>query len=69
MKVLLKDFKRQYEEAVTEGKEVFQMDGHDILVSYAKYLIEYLEQLKGMKPDDVVELTPTKGDEHGNIAG
>jgi hypothetical protein len=32
-----------YEAAKAAGQEVFQFDGHDILVSYAKYLLEYLD--------------------------
>jgi hypothetical protein len=35
--------KRLYDKAVKEGKEVFQYDGCDILTSYAKYLLEYME--------------------------
>ncbi len=37
--------KEAYKEAKHNNKEMFVFEGHDILVSYAKYMIEYL----GMK--------------------
>lgn len=37
-------FKKAYHEAVDAGQEVFQFDGSDVPVSYAKYLIEYLDK-------------------------
>jgi hypothetical protein len=39
----LKALKKQYEKARAEEKETFIFEGHEILVSYAKYMIEYLE--------------------------
>lgn len=35
--------KRTYRKAVDENKTQFTFEGHELLVSYAKYLIEYLE--------------------------
>ena len=46
----LKELKRKYAEAMKSGSESFEFRGHPLLVSYAKYLIEYLEiqfQTKG----------------------
>jgi hypothetical protein len=37
-----KELKRLYFQAVKEGKESFMFEGHEVLTSYAKYLIEYL---------------------------
>jgi hypothetical protein len=36
-------FRKRYERAVREGEEVFKFEGKDILVGYAKYVLEYLE--------------------------
>jgi hypothetical protein len=38
-----KRFKKAYEDASSEGKEQFTFEGNDVLVSYAKYLIQYVE--------------------------
>lgn len=39
-----KQLKNEYNQAVQEGKTVFMFDGqHELLVDYAKYLIQYLE--------------------------
>jgi len=35
--------KQLYERAIAAGVEAFKFEGHDVLVTYAKYLIEYLE--------------------------
>lgn len=35
--------KRAYNKARDENRESFTFEGHELLVSYAKYLIEYLE--------------------------
>lgn len=35
--------KKEYAKALAEGKEQFVFDKHVLLVSYAKYLIEYLQ--------------------------
>lgn len=39
----LKRLKKEYEKAVKDKKEVFVFEGHELLTSYAKYLIEYAE--------------------------
>jgi len=39
----LKQLKRVYAIAVARNKETFMFEGHELLVAYAKYLIEYLE--------------------------
>lgn len=38
--------KKAYEQAVKDKKEQFNFNSHPLLVSYAKYVIEYLEGLK-----------------------
>lgn len=38
------DFKMCYDNAVKESKEQFQFNGIDVLTSYAKYVIEYIEK-------------------------
>lgn len=40
----IKAFRKLYDEAVKDGKEMFIFEGHDVLVSYAKYVLEYLEK-------------------------
>jgi hypothetical protein len=41
------DLKQAYKKAIQEEKDTFWFDDKQLLVSYAKYLIEYLEyQLK-----------------------
>lgn len=37
--------KRLYNKAVKEGKESFMYEGNEILTSYCKYLIEYMDTL------------------------
>jgi len=39
----LKEFKKAYEFAAKNEQEVFTFENHEFLVTYAKYLIEYLE--------------------------
>jgi hypothetical protein len=36
-------FKRDYAYAKAEGFEAFTFEGHEILVAYAKYMIQYIE--------------------------
>lgn len=38
-----RQFKVEYTQAKEAGKEIFVFKGKEILVAYAKYLIEYLE--------------------------
>lgn len=39
-------FRKMYEEAKREKKETFVFEGQEVLVSYAKYLVEYLDGRK-----------------------
>lgn len=36
------EFRAAYKKAVAENQDQFVFRGHDVLVSYAKYLCEYL---------------------------
>ena len=36
-------FKKAYATAVSEGRTVFDFEGQQVLVSYAKYVCEYVE--------------------------
>lgn len=38
-----KKFKELYEKSAEEGKESFEFDGHEVLTTYAKYVIEFIE--------------------------
>jgi hypothetical protein len=42
-KKTLEDLKLQYDAARISGKESFMFQDQELLVTYAKYLIEYLE--------------------------
>lgn len=37
--------RKEYNRAVRDGKDVFIFEGHELLVSYAKYVLEYLSTL------------------------
>ena len=37
------DLKRQYESAVSEGQEQFEFLGVELLTTFAKYLLEFLD--------------------------
>jgi hypothetical protein len=41
---LFEEFKSLYEKNVKDEKESFEFQGHEVLTSYAKYVIQYLEQ-------------------------
>lgn len=41
---LFAEFKSLYEKSVKDEKESFEFQGHEVLTSYAKYVIQYLEQ-------------------------
>ena len=41
----LKELKKLYNEAVKNDKESFMFKEHELLVIYAKYLIQYLETM------------------------
>jgi hypothetical protein len=43
----LEKFKEVWSAADTMGRESFKFEGHDILVTYGRYLIEYLEYIFG----------------------
>lgn len=38
------DLKRQYESAVSEGQEQFVFQGVELLTTFAKYLLEFLDK-------------------------
>ena len=40
---LLEKFKKKYYYTVNGGAESFKFQGHEFLVAYAKYLIQYLD--------------------------
>lgn len=44
----LSHFKREYEMACDRGAETFQFDGQEVLVRFAKYLLEYAENELGV---------------------
>jgi hypothetical protein len=46
-RAMLARFIVAYLDAVSKDQEVFTFDGHDFLVSYAKYLLEYLQSQLG----------------------
>ena len=39
------NFKTLYREAVSKGDEMFTFEGNDVLTSYAKYVIEYFNNI------------------------
>jgi len=39
------EFKALYNDAVDTGKEVFTFEEHEVLTSYAKYMIQYVDSL------------------------
>jgi hypothetical protein len=41
---LFEEFKSLYEKSVKDEKESFEFQGYEVLTSYAKYVIQYLEQ-------------------------
>jgi len=49
--------RKHYEQAVKEQKISFTFDGHELLVSYAKYLLEYLDMRLG--PGDRAQHDPS----------
>jgi phage anti-repressor protein len=40
-------FKKSYDLALNEGKEVFIFEGSEVLTDYAKYVIQYFESKMG----------------------
>ena len=43
---LFKEFKSLYEKSDKDEKESFEFQGHEVITTYAKYVIEYLELQK-----------------------
>lgn len=39
----VESFRKEYKNALDEGKESFSFDSQEILVSYAKYVLEYYD--------------------------
>lgn len=52
----LHELKVAYNWAICTGKEQFEFEGHELLVSYAKYLIMHLENQFGTVPLRKVEV-------------
>jgi hypothetical protein len=46
---MLHRLKEGYDAAVRDGKDEFEIDGQPMLVSFSKYLIQFLEG-EGLKP-------------------
>ena len=42
-----KDFKKAYEKAKKDGVDQFTWQGHEFVLGYAKYLIQFLETKMG----------------------
>lgn len=42
----VKDLRYEYERACEEGKYEFEFQGATLLTKYAKYLLEYLEDIR-----------------------
>lgn len=49
----LKKIKQAYNNAIKLNQETFFVDGMEFLVSYVKYLIQYLE-MQGLKNNDEI---------------
>lgn len=47
---LFATLKEKYNHAVENKIEVFEFEGQEVLTSYARYLIEYLETIFGSEP-------------------
>ena len=43
------DFRKLYDEALDKGEESFLYKGHEILVGYAKYVLEHLRNELNIK--------------------
>lgn len=43
--VKMRRFKKRCYQTIKAGETIFTFEGHEILVSYAKYMIEYLESM------------------------
>lgn len=45
----LERLREAFEKAIKEEKDIFEFEGNQIYVSYAKYLIQYLKQKLGVR--------------------
>ena len=52
----LKELKKEYDKAVKENKETFEIEDVLLLTAYAKYLIEYIEKTMKLNDEDEIEL-------------
>lgn len=57
--VTLKELKKAYAKAVSKKVHTFFIDGHELVVGYAKYMIEYLDGLSNVSDDTEIDLVPT----------
>lgn len=44
-----RSLRRAYEQAVADGRTQFTWDGHELLTSYAYYLLEYVSSTLGIQ--------------------
>jgi len=44
-------FKKLYDTAVSEGHEQYMFHGQVVLTAYAKYVVQYVDTMKGVKHD------------------
>lgn len=40
----IKDFRKLYDNAVKENKESFMFDNQEVLTTYAKYVLKYIDK-------------------------
>jgi len=43
--------KKRYQQAVAKGEEQFAFEGHDLLTTYARYLVQYVAGRFGFDPE------------------
>lgn len=43
----IEDFRKLYKEAVEKGQETFEYHGTEMLINYAKYLLQHVDHLHG----------------------
>lgn len=48
-----REFRKAYQQAVDAGDDQFTFEGHEVLVSYAKYMCEYLTTQGLLDKDDL----------------
>lgn len=55
----LKKLQKAYDKAVKKGDKIFIFEGTALLVNYAKYLLQYLNQaVRSPDPESKVEIPP-----------